>query len=208
IVSFSAELAARQLGENRAVARQAVAIDVTRRIPQLRAHDRFRALIENAIDGNDKHGAWRLAIDDEALRQRRIGRDCGTAVDANGLAAAWDEEQECNPRVVQNVSQGVDAVIAASVGNEQRFFVMNTNEARRIAARGAIEAFRTCAGQRKEWRRLDERAVMRGDAVRLLGDRRPIGLTIDALERVDVGNEVIAKFGHVRLRKNKWIISR
>jgi hypothetical protein len=51
------------------------------------------------------------------LRQRRIGRDCSAAVDADGLAAAWNEEQERNPRVVQDVAQTIDAVVAAPIGN-------------------------------------------------------------------------------------------
>src|SRR5262249_9890397 len=83
---------------------------------------------------------------------------------ANGLAAARNEEEQRHARVRKDVAQAVDAVIAAPVGNEQRLLVVDAHEARRIAARGAIEAVGACRGQREEWRRLDEGAVMGGDA--------------------------------------------
>ena len=59
---------------------------MARRIPQLRAHDRFRALIEDTIDGNDKHGAWRLAVDDEASIDRARFRAESDATRGGGTA--------------------------------------------------------------------------------------------------------------------------
>src|SRR6266508_3397732 len=201
VVSLAAESAVGQLGQNRAVARQALAIDMARWLPQLRAHDRLGALKEDAVDGNDEHGARALAVDDEALPQIRIDRDRGAAVNADGLATARDQEQKRDPWIVQDVAQAIDAVIATPVGYKQRLLVVNADETRRVAARGAIEAVRARSGERKERRRLDKSAVMGGDAVGLLGDRWSIGLTIDALERLDGGDDVIAKFRHVRLPK-------
>src|SRR5262249_54576673 len=185
VVGLAAEIASGQLGENRAVARRAVAVHVTRWIPQLRANDRLRALIEDAVDGHDEHRARRLLVYCKARTQRRIGRDCGAAVDANGLAAARNEEEQRHARVRKDIAQAVDAVIAAPVGNQQRLLVLNAHESGRIAARGTIKAVGPRRGQREERRRLDEGAIMWGDAVGLLGNRRPIGLAVDALQRLD-----------------------
>src|ERR1700745_115090 len=53
VMGLAAHLAVGQLRENRAVARQALAVHVARLIPQLRAHDRLRALVEDAVDRHD-----------------------------------------------------------------------------------------------------------------------------------------------------------
>src|SRR6516165_1840560 len=140
VMGLAAKLSVGQLGEDRAVARQALAVDVARWIPQLRAHDRLRALIKDAINRHDEHRARRLLVHRKAVTQLRIGRDCGAAVDANGLAAARNEEEQRHARVRKDVAQAVDAVVAAPVGNKQRLFVVDAHEARRVAARGTIEA--------------------------------------------------------------------
>src|SRR5262249_60275922 len=98
--------------------------------------------------------------------------------------------------------EAVDAVSAAGGPNEPRLLVVDAREARRIAARGASEAVGARRGQREEWRRLDEGAVMAGDAVSLLGDRRPIGFTVDAFQRLDAGNDAMAKIRHIRLPRD------
>ena len=134
---------------------------MARGVPQLRAHDRLGALEVDALDRDDDHGARRLAVDDEALRQRRIGRDRGAADDPDGLAAAGNEEQQRDARIDEDVAQRVDAVVAAPVGNEQRLLVVHAHEARRIAARRAVEPVRAAGGEREERRRLDEGAVVR-----------------------------------------------
>src|SRR5208337_1627327 len=90
------------------------------------------------------------------------------------------------------------AVVTATVRNEQRPFVGDAHETRRIAARRAAEAVGAGRGEREKRRRLDECTVMHGDAVALLRDRRPERLPIEALERFDAGDDVIAgkRFGH------------
>src|SRR5215470_13269702 len=143
IVLGTTELAAGEIGEDGAGARQAPALDVARRVPQLRAHDRLGALIEHALDRHDQHRARRLALDQEALRQRRIGRDHGAAGDPDGLAAARDQEQQGDARIGDDIAQRVDAVVAAPVGHKQRLLVLDAHEARRVAARRAIEPART-----------------------------------------------------------------
>src|SRR5262249_62023632 len=104
--------------------------------------------------------------------------------------------------------KAVDAVVAAPVGNKQGFLVVDTHKARSVPARRAIEAVRPCRGQREERRRLDEGPVMAGDAVSLFGDRWAERFSIDALERLNTGNDVIAKFRHLRLRKGPTNYSR
>src|SRR5262249_38046179 len=73
---------------------------------------------------------------------------------------------------------------------------------------GTIEAVGARRGEREERRGLDEGAVLRGDAVGLLGDRRPIGFAVDALQRLDAGDDVIAKVRHVRLPRDQRLIAR
>src|ERR1700730_12016227 len=73
VMGLAANLAVGQLGENCAVARQALAVHVARRIPQLRAHDRLCALVEDAVDRHDEHRARRLLVHCKARTQFRIG---------------------------------------------------------------------------------------------------------------------------------------
>src|SRR5260370_15024216 len=75
------------------------------------------------------------------------------------------------------------------------------------AAGGKTEGVGSRRGQREERRRLDEGAVLGGDTVGLLGNRGPIGLAVDALQRLDAGDDVLAKIRHVRLPADQWLIT-
>src|SRR5687767_4475153 len=67
VILLPAHLALGDRGEDRAVARQARAVNVARGVPQLRAQDRLGALEIDALDRNDDDRARRLAGEHEAL---------------------------------------------------------------------------------------------------------------------------------------------
>jgi hypothetical protein len=75
--------------------------------------------------------------------------DRGTAVHADRLAASRNEEQQRHARVVDDVAQRVDAVVAAPVRYEQRLLVGDPHEARRVAARRAVEPVGTADASAK-----------------------------------------------------------
>src|ERR1043165_8586908 len=74
VVLLAALGALGDLGQHRAIARQALAIDHARGIPQLRADDRLGALEVDALDRDRDDTARRLAGEHEAFEQRRICR--------------------------------------------------------------------------------------------------------------------------------------
>ena len=84
--------------------------------------------------------------------------------------------------IVEEVAQAVDAVVAATVGDQQRLFVLHAHEAGRVAARRAVETVGAAGRHREKRRRFDEGAVMPVDVVDLLDQRRPERLVVERLE--------------------------
>src|SRR6516165_2092779 len=199
IVLGTANLAARDFGENGAGAGQALAIDMARRIPQFRTHDGFGALIKHALHRDHDHRARRFAVDDEAFRKRRISGDAGAPDHPNSLADAGNEKQQRHPRITDNIAQRIDAIVAAAVRNEQRLFIGHAHKAGRVAAWRAIEPVRPASRQCKKRRRLDEFPIMRIDVVDLFDDRRTVGLTIERRQRFERGNAMIVALFHMVL---------
>ena len=106
--------------------------------------------------------------------QLRIGRDLGAADDAHRLADAGDEEQQRDARIAHQVAQAVDAIVAAAVGDEQRVLVDHAHEARRIAARRAVEAFRPAGRQHQNGAASISLRYCGGDVVGFLEHRRTV----------------------------------
>ena len=156
-------------------------------------------MIKHALHRDHDHCARRLVVDNEALLERRIGRNAGTANDANRFADAGNEKQQRDARIANDVAQRVDAIVAAAVGNEQRLFIGHAHKTRCVAARRAIEPFRPAGRQREERRRLDEFSIGRIDVVDLFDDRRAVRLTIERGERFERGDAMIAAACHVAL---------
>jgi hypothetical protein len=105
-----------------------------------------------------------------------------------------DEKQQRDARIADDIAQGVDAVVAAAIGNEQSFLVRHPHETRRVAARRAIEPIRPAGRQRKERRRLDEFAIMRIDAIDLFDDGWAIRFAVKRFERRQRGHAITALF--------------
>src|SRR6516164_4862622 len=62
------------------------------RLPQIRADERLRAMLERLFDGNYDHRRRLLAVDDEAPLEDGIDADPGSAVDPIGLVRAGNQE--------------------------------------------------------------------------------------------------------------------
>jgi hypothetical protein len=78
-----------------------------------------------------KRQVGRASLDGHRRAQRPIPHDLRLAADAERVAAAWQQENQPDVRVLQNVAEGIDPAIAEPVGNRQRVFVEDLNEAGR-----------------------------------------------------------------------------
>src|SRR5829696_5381161 len=151
-------------------------------IPQMRAHQRLGALGVDAFGGDDDHAARRLALHGEGGAELGIDADGSAPIDAQRAADARDQEQERNARITDDVAQRVDAVVAAPVGQHHGVLVDHPHEARRIAARRAVQALRTGRRQHHERRDFYETAIVLGDIGDLLDHRRAGRLAIERFE--------------------------
>ena len=167
-----------------------------RRVPQARAQQRARALEVHRLHFDHQHRARQLAVHAEAFQQRRIGADAAQAVDAQRLAHARHQEQQGDAWVGQDVAQAVDAVVAAPVGQQQGFLVLDHDESGWVAARRGVQAVRSRRGQHGEGRGLDEGAVMRVDVVHFLLQRGFAGFAVQRLQGVGVGDEMVGIEAH------------
>lgn len=91
---------------------------------------------------------------DEARHQRLFGRDRGQAVHTQHFVDTRKEEQQTNRRLVRDVGQGVEPVVAGPVGKGDVRIVERMDEARLAAARRyvakTIRARRTDAKEGRE----------------------------------------------------------
>src|SRR5205085_6794267 len=92
----------------------------------------------------------------------------------------------------------VDAIVAAAIRDQQRGVVLDMDEAGRIAARRAVETLRPARRERKEWRGLDQGAVMRADPIELLEQGGLRWRVVKPLELGRRGHQVVR---HEVLRK-------
>src|SRR5215468_10441962 len=64
------------------------------RLPQLRADERLRAMLERLLDRDHDHRRRFLAVDREAALEGRIGADPASPVDPVGLVRSGDEKDQ------------------------------------------------------------------------------------------------------------------
>lgn len=108
------------------------------------------------------------------------------------LAEARHEEDETHPRVGDDVAQGVEAVVATAVGDDERALVPHDHEAGSVPARRLVEASVTDGGHDDEGRRLDDPGLARRDGRGLLGEavgRRRRG--VDLEQALEGGDRVV-----------------
>ncbi len=97
-------------------AREGIAREVPRRVPQLRADHRLAALEEHLPHLHQQAGGGHLAVGHQGFEQGRIPRQGGRAVHPQGLVDPRHEEDQPEPRVVEQVDERVDPVVAARSG--------------------------------------------------------------------------------------------
>src|SRR5215207_1924051 len=96
--------------------REPVALGPRRGLPQLRAHERLRAVQVRLVGLDDDRGDRRLAPVAVALEELGVAGDRGAPVHAQGLAHAGDHEEEPDLPGRDDVADRVEAPVARLVG--------------------------------------------------------------------------------------------
>ena len=102
-----------------------------RRVPQVRADERLRAVRVDLVGAHDDRGARRLAHGAGGLEHLGRRRDAGAAVDAQRLVATGDQEEQADVAGRDDVGQRVEAAVAGRVGDREVVLVEDRDEARR-----------------------------------------------------------------------------
>ena len=110
-----------------------------------------------------------LTFDRKPAPNPRIGTDLGAAVDAVGLVGARDEENQPDARVLDDVLQAVQPIVAATIGDQQGAAVVrHLDETGLVALGRAIEPRFAARRQHQKRRGRDEGPPQRIDVVELL----------------------------------------
>src|SRR5262245_60908496 len=201
VVFFAAELAFTQFRNDGARRWQALAIDLGGFVPELRAHDRLRAMEIDRLNVNDEYAARQLAVDRKTLHQLWIDGDRSAAIHAQGLTHAGDQKKQRDARITYNIAKAVNAVVAGPVGNGERLVVENTYKAGGIALGRTIEAFGPAGRDCQERRSLDQLAVGAADVVDLLDDRSGHLLAVNRLQLLHGRDQMVAISHFVPLKR-------
>ena len=81
-------------------------------------------MLEGLLDRDNRHGSRLLAANQEAPLQCRIGADPRPAVDAISLIRARHEEDQRHARILDQIFEFVDPVVAGPVRDHQRLAVV------------------------------------------------------------------------------------
>src|SRR5580658_2718079 len=99
VVFVAAQFTRGDAGHDHAGAGDRFAIDPFIGVPQIRTHQRFRALEIHPLGGNHDHGPRQRATERKPLDQRRVLRNDRGAVDPQRFADARNKEQQSHPRI-------------------------------------------------------------------------------------------------------------
>src|SRR5262245_5685665 len=109
-------------------------------------------MLKRLLDRHNHHRRRVLAIDGEAPPEVHIHTDPRASVDAVRLVRAWHKEDQRNARVLKNVFEPVDPVIAAPVRDVQcAAIISNFDEAGSIALWRAIQTLSVSGGENQKW---------------------------------------------------------
>ena len=98
-------------------------------LPDPRAQERLGAVEEQVVDVHH-HGQQRpVSLHHHLVEERRIADQPGTAVDAQGVAAAGDEEVQPDVGVLQDVAVAVGAAVARAFGERDGAVVDDVDQA-------------------------------------------------------------------------------
>jgi hypothetical protein len=81
-----------------------------------------------------------LTADGHLFTQAEIPNDHCTAADSQGFLLPWNEEEESDPVVLQNVLERVPAPIARAIWDHQSTLIQYLNESRWISLGGYIHS--------------------------------------------------------------------
>jgi hypothetical protein len=109
---------------------------------------------------------------------------------AQRLAPARHQEQQRHARVVQDVAQRIQPVVAAPIGQDQRVVVRRIHEAWRIAARRHMRPVPPAGRQQAEGAGGQEGARRRPDPVRFLVHHELGRLGVERGQRLEAGDGV------------------
>jgi hypothetical protein len=125
-----------------------------------RSDQRLRTVHKRLLDRHDHHCRGLLAVDGEAVPKVRIRADPSASVHAVGLVDTGDKEDQPNARVLNKISETINQIVAATVGNEQcPTVIRNLHEPRPITLRRTVEAFSASGGENQKWRGGNKRAA-------------------------------------------------
>jgi len=140
------------------------------------------AVEEDLLDLDDQGQHGPVALDHHVVEPRGVRDQSGPAVDAEGVAASGDEEDQSGVGVLQDVEVAVDPLVALALRDRERPLVEDLHEPGRVALRRGV-APTGCVGRRHdaERRRRDPvavelvqaRAHLVADAGERLPDQRP-----------------------------------
>ena len=134
--------------------------------PQVGAHQGLGALEDTSSTSTRSPLRGRRLLTASGLEERRVRAEGRPAIEAKRLVHARDQKQHSHPGILQDVRQRVRAVVAAAVRKQDGVVVEDRDEARRVAARRAVDP-PVGSGRREddEWGELDEGAgsASRGD---------------------------------------------
>ena len=152
-------------------------------LPGLGAKERLRAVEEHLLDVDEEGEARPVPAHDHVVEERRIPHDRGPAVDAQGVAAARDDEDESDVRIAEDVVEPVGPPVAEPLGDRDGRVVEHHGEAARIALRRHVQRT-VLVGCRDECERggRKPRAIHRVQAGALLVRRARLWGADDRLE--------------------------
>ena len=129
---------------------------MARGVPELRTHERLRAVGEHLLDVDEDPELRHLALDRARGEKLLVRHERRTPVDAQGVADAGDDEEEPDVRVRKNVPQRVREPVPGALGEEERPFVEDADEAGRVAPRADVaRAIREGRREQHERRAVD-----------------------------------------------------
>src|SRR5882724_5523281 len=124
-----------------------------RRLPEPRALERLRAVQEDLLDLDADGEARHLAVHGQRGEQVGVACDARAPVDAQGLAARGDEEEQADVGIGEDVAHAVQALVARPVGDHEVRVVEHAHETRGVAlGRHVAAPVGARRGQQHEWR--------------------------------------------------------
>ena len=95
--------------------------------------ERLGAVVEDLFHLNQERQPEASSADDHVVEERRLTDQPGPAVDAQRVIPAWDQEQQADLRVAEDVPEPVEPPVARTVRDRDRGVVQHLGEARWVA---------------------------------------------------------------------------